>query len=104
MVYQGDTTTQYQFRGSEIEKRSSKRRSLAASRDLRSESGTITTDYDIDLEQLSVSTNGYGWMCHAGGVGKLIETLGPEAHQSGLGMRYFMLSRLSIVRYFLLLT
>ncbi|KUJ07183.1 uncharacterized protein LY89DRAFT_767020 [Mollisia scopiformis] len=67
------------------------------STNLRNDPSNIAASLLLGIYELAISTDGYGWICHAGGVGRLIEMRGPEAHQRGLGKRYFMVARLSII-------
>ena len=41
-------------------------------------------------------TGKYGWIQHAGGIGRLMELRGPESHQAQPNHTYFILSRLQI--------
>ncbi|PSN70319.1 hypothetical protein BS50DRAFT_310277 [Corynespora cassiicola Philippines] len=57
----------------------------------------VIATFLLGLYELVSDAQGLGWIQHAGGVGKLIEMRGPEAHSAEPALTYLMLSRLPII-------
>jgi hypothetical protein len=53
---------------------------------------------NFPLQQLVTYTVPFGWVRHAGGIGKLLEARGPWRHKDRSSRKVFLENRINVVR------